>query len=172
MHWSTVNPLFSKFKISLCKSKSAFEPTSMLHGTWLILTSLTITKLVERFYLSVDILSFVRCAVEWAECRESCSLIHMYIHRKVALLFVSRVMQSYWPGHELILEIKQLNIIYPTDLKLAMIFFLNLVDRTRSNDFLPAAKPRRVMDGKPPPPPSPGKIESLEAFRGQRSMAA
>ena len=30
--------------------------------------------------------------------------------------------------------------------------------------FLPAAKPRRSMDGKPPPPS--GEIESLEAFRG------
>ena len=35
--------------------------------------------------------------------------------------------------------------------------------------FLPAAKPRRSMDGKPPPS-SPGEIESLEAFRGQISM--
>ena len=33
--------------------------------------------------------------------------------------------------------------------------------------FLPSAKPRRSMDHKPP---SPGKIESLEAYRGQRSM--
>ena len=33
--------------------------------------------------------------------------------------------------------------------------------------FLPAAKPRRSMDGKSPPS---GKIESQETFRGQRSM--
>ena len=34
----------------------------------------------------------------------------------------------------------------------------------RAAFLLPAAKPRRSMDGKPPPPS--GEIESLEAFRG------